>query len=148
MAAAARSQPVLGFAAAPEAGGYSPADDPLAPLLMRGSLSYAADTLSNPGEDAAQQAIGLLAAGAMPAEAGGAAAAPYSVQVGAFGDPANADRMARLLSPYGTVVVSEVEAGGRLLQAVRLEASGVATPETVLAAAAAAGATGAFVIGR
>lgn len=114
---------------APAAGG-----DNLAPLILRtsASSSYAATDDGTAG----QRAAALLASRAV-------------VQVGVFGDPSNASRVAREFSRFGRIATAETKSGDHVLKAVRVVVdSGDVEPETVVAAANAAGLNDAFVISR
>lgn len=114
---------------APAAGG-----DNLAPLILRtsASSSYAATDDGTAG----QRAAALLASRAV-------------VQIGVFGDPTNASRVARQFSRFGRISTAETKSGDHTLKAVRVVVdSGDVEPETIVAAANAAGLNDAFVISR
>jgi hypothetical protein len=70
------------------------------------------------------------------------------VQVGVFGDKANADRIASRLGGLGTVSTTEVARADTRLWSVRVNVADPAAAEAVMAAAAEAGATGAYRIAR
>ncbi|MCW5696579.1 MAG: septal ring lytic transglycosylase RlpA family protein [Bauldia sp.] len=109
-------------------------DDPLARLMSAELRSYAAEAAPDPA---------ILAAVAL---AGGAPPAPAlmaTVQIGVFSDPANADGIAAALEGYGTVIITESAGGDGTYWSVK-----AITPSSrvaaVIAAAAAAGAPGAY----
>lgn len=72
-----------------------------------------------------------------------------TIQVGAFGDPQNANRLAKALSAHGVPTVTEFDRDGRMLYAVRLAVDNrQSSPEQVIAAAAELGAKGAYLLSR
>jgi hypothetical protein len=109
-------------------------DDLLAPLILRDGVasSYAArEDLTAPHE--AAEALGSQTV----------------LQLGVFGDSANAARVGKDFARYGRVRSTEITSGDRALQIVRVVLDGrTTTPERVLAAAAAAGLHDAFLLGR
>lgn len=110
-------------------------NDPLGPLILRTgfSMSYAPTDASSPAHDAA-------------AELSASGNEEIRVQVGTFGDRANAERIGALLRDQGRVEIAEIHAGDRRLYTVRLDALGGA--EGAIAAARKAGAQDAFVLSR
>jgi rare lipoprotein A len=149
---------------------YAPAtdgnDDPLAPLIMRTGFvsSYAssssvtaaqaaADSLAQP--DALQAALNRATAkkalqlGVAPQAAGAAAAVPAQVmQIGSFGDPQNAGRVAANFGRFGRVVTDQEQIGGRSLTVVRVTVDPSVPPSAVVAAAQQIGLNGVFVTAR
>jgi rare lipoprotein A len=109
--------------------------DPLGPLILRTgfSMSYASTELSSPAHDAAAE---MSAAGRQEGR----------VQIGTFGDKANAERIGTLLKDHGQVEIAEARAGNRALYTVRIITVGAA--EGVIAAARDAGAHDAFILSR
>lgn len=108
-------------------------DDPMAPLILRAgfSNSYA------PSTD--RFTLGQEAAAGLASQA--------IVQIGVFGDRANAKRIAGQFARFGKIRSSDVSSGDRTLQAVSVvvDARNV-PPQSVVAAANAVGLNDAFVI--
>jgi rare lipoprotein A len=145
---------------------YPPADDdPLAPLIMRASLaiSYAPDAKPTDAQRAAaalaasanthdtlQAALDRAAARKARELAGGPAGETRAtvIQLGAFADPANAERLADGFRQFGTVQSVHQQSGDRTLTVVRLVLADPASSDTVIAAAGRAGLSGAFVLHR
>ncbi len=130
----------------PMALGPSPAslslEDPLAPLILR--TGFASSYLATDRFTPAEGAVNALAAAGDRAAAAPAAASGPVIQVGTFADPANAARAGRIVSAYGTVTIAETSAAGRTVRVVRVAIAADTTPEAVIAAAHAAGLSGAF----
>ncbi len=119
---------------------YQPAalaggQDPLGALLGE-AQTYAALPVLTP----AQQAAELAAAGALID-----ANAPIIIQVGVFRIQENAGTVALALAEYGTVTVTAVDTVAEPLWSVRV-ATDIAHQQATIAAAAAAGATGAYAV--
>ncbi len=113
-------------------------DDPLGPLILRTgfSMSYAPTNTFSRAHDAA-------------AELSRHGKDDVRVQIGTYGERANAERIASLLGGYGSVAVAEVPTADRMLYSVGVivDRSSMA-PESVLAAAHAAGIADAFIVSR
>jgi hypothetical protein len=113
-------------------------EDPLGPLILRTGFesSYApTDHFSQ-----AQRAATELAATGDRA---------VIVQIGMFGDRANAERVAAHFASFGRVLTKDVPAADRTLYSVRVVVDKASVrPEAVLAAANAAGLADAFVVSR
>ncbi len=148
VAANRRPQPTA-IAPTPVAASF---DDPIGPLILRSGFvtSYAEANRFTPAHVAAAD---LAAAGTRRAQALSAADpvddAPSSitVQIGAFSDPANAIRVGAQFGKFGEVVVTDQSRDGRTLRVVQVMIQDTrTTSETVIAAAAAAGLSGAFVV--
>jgi rare lipoprotein A len=109
--------------------------DPLGPLILRTgfSMSYAGAEPSSLAHDAA-------------AELSAAGKERVRVQIGTFGDRANAERIAALLSDHGEAEIAEAWAGNRMLYTVRITATGGG--DMVVRAAHDAGARDAFILSR
>jgi len=135
-------------------------DDPLAPLIMRASMvsSFASPPPISTAQDAAADLAGGhalhadLSAAARRAAAqmdshtvATATAAGVTVQLGAFGDPANASRIAASFAHFGSVD-SQPAGGTRPLTVVRVVLKAGVSSAEVLAAAAATGLSGARVV--
>jgi len=126
--------------------------DLLAPLIMRAELtsSYAETARLS----AAQAAVDdfarprLVPASQTAASGGASALPPHSVivQVGSFSDPTNAERVAAQFDSMGSSVITVHEAGGRMVNVVHVAAGEGTTAEAIIAAAAAMGLPGAFVV--
>jgi hypothetical protein len=169
-APAPRLRPASGFAYQPPPAGSDPillmpaggfaTDDPLGPLIMRAGFASgyaavsplsgaqaAADALAHaaPGADDLQTALDRAAArkarelGGAPPPAGRAV-----VQVGTFGNPDNALRVAETFARFGQVERRQTAPDGRTLIAVRIVVDPAIEPAEVIAAAAKAGLPGAF----
>jgi rare lipoprotein A len=113
-------------------------DDPLGPLILRAGFvsSYAP----------ADQASEAQAATEILAERGRSLSL---VQLGTFGEKANADRVAARFSEFGKVTTRDATSAGRTLHLVQvLVDRSIVTPDSVVAAAAAAGLSDAFVLSR
>ncbi len=142
-APAARSRPAIDFGIA-DPGPDNGSDDALAPFVLRAGFasSYAAPNPLTP----AQSAAAKLAAGAADAPA---RPVPAIIQLGSFSDPDNADRTQRMFERYGKVVVVDRLSNSGALRSVRVVIEDPAIrPETVIAAAEAAGLTGAYLVKR
>lgn len=104
-------------------------------------LSYAADP-STPRAAAAKEALTQVGDGPGFAALAGKAQAPgrtVTIDLGAYADPANADRLAEAMRPHGTVSVRPMErSDGRRLLMVRLDVEAGAA-DGALAAATRAG---------
>jgi hypothetical protein len=113
-------------------------EDPLGPLILRTGFetSYApTDHFS-----------GALEAAAEVAAAGDRAAI---IQIGTFGERTNAERIGEHFAAFGRVVTQEKLAADRTLFSVRVVVDKARVrPETVIAAANAAGLADAFVVSR
>jgi len=112
-------------------------DDPLAPLIMRTgfTMSYAASNRFS----RAHLAAAALAQGGRTSS---------TIQIGTFGDRANAARIAPRFGEFGEVETHKTISAGRTLYIVRVIAN-TANPgasEAVIAAARAAGLVDAFVV--
>lgn len=125
--------------------------DPLAPLIMRAGLSYTeVEPLSAAHQAVADLARSDLATALQRAatekatEIGGP---PAIVQVGSFTDRTNAERVAAALGRFGRPEVSVHVVAGRTLNVVRVAVAGT-SPDAVIAAAAAMGLNGAFLVSR
>jgi len=169
-APAPRLRPPPGIAYQPAPGGGDPmlllpagalpTDDPLGPLIMRTGFASgyaatpqlsgaqaAADALarSQLGSDDLQAALDHAAARkARELEGGLAPAGRAVVQVGTFGNPDNALRVARAFARFGQVEQRQSDPDGRTLISVRIALDPSIGPEEVIAAAAQAGLPGAF----
>lgn len=112
-------------------------DDPLAPLIVRAgsALSYAPSNRFSRAH---------LAAAEM-AQGGRSSA---TIQIGTFGDRANAERIGPQFSKYGRVETRETISSGRTLYIVRVVVDSTLSnaPDKVIAAAHAAGIADAFVV--
>ena len=142
-APAARSRPAIDFGIA-DPGPDNGSDDALAPFVLRAGFasSYAAPNPLTPAQSAAAE----LAAGAADAPA---RPVPAIIQLGSFSDPDNADRTQRMFERYGKVVVVDRLSNSGALRSVRVVIEDPAIrPETVIAAAEAAGLTGAYLVKR
>jgi rare lipoprotein A len=128
-------------------------DDPLAPLIMRSSFvtSYADGQTLTAAQTAADDLVkgrlvgtGLEGALAKAAAKRGAelhATAGTVVQLGSFGDPANAERVAAAFGRYGTI--SKSAQGSLTVVRVAVAAAGA---DAVIGAARDAGLPGAFIL--
>jgi hypothetical protein len=119
-------------------------DDMLAPLILRTGFasSYAPPNMLTP----AQSAAARLAAGPTTDSA---PALPPIVQLGSFSDPGNADRAGRLFARYGKVVTIDRLSNAGTIHSVRVVIDDPAIkPDTVIAAAEAAGLAGAYLVNR
>jgi rare lipoprotein A len=138
---------------------FMPADaDPLAPLIMRAGFvnSYANADQLTPAQNAADDLVNgrfrtssledaLATAVARRArEMHGAGDAGAVVQLGSFGDPANAARVASNFGRFGQVTTA-APAGSKPLTIVRVSVAADTVP-AVIAAANATGLSGAFVL--
>ncbi len=136
-------------------------DDPLAPLIMRSS--FVTSFAEQPTASAAQQAAARLASGggggkadlsaalaraaaAKAREIGGTAAPGTVVQLGTFGDPANADRLAANFSRFGEIRTRTETINGRALTVVSVALAASVSPAMVLDAASGAGLSGARIV--
>jgi rare lipoprotein A len=141
--------------------------DPLAPLILRAGMvsSYASPAPLTAAQGAADALAGGttlqadLAAAARRAAArmdGQAAAASVAasitdgatIQLGAFGDPANASRIAASFGRYGAVASVPETGGSRPLTVVRVALNAGVDAASVLDAAKAAGLSGAFIVAQ
>jgi rare lipoprotein A len=128
-------------------------DDPLAPLIMRSSFvtSYADGSVLTRAQSAAEdlasgrlKATGLEAALASAAARRGAemhAGATAVVQLGSFGNTANAERIANMFGRYGKVTTTAQDA----LTVVRVSVAG-GMADGVIGVAREAGLPGAFIV--
>jgi len=143
---------------------YAPADDDLlAPLIMRAGFTnsyaadaprtnaqHAADDLADPNLDTALTRAAAAKAeelGLRPTVPSGDAGAAV-VQLGSFSEPANATRIGKAFRRFGQVENSLQQSGTKALTVVRVVVDPAIEPSAVVAAAAEAGLSGAFVIAR
>jgi rare lipoprotein A len=114
-------------------------DDPIAPLILRSdgfTMSYAPSARPS----GAHQAVSELA------KAGKTTAI---IQLGTFGNKANAERLAMQFDDFGKSMVSDTISQGQRYYTVRVIVDAARTAsETVIAAAASAGIADAFVVSR
>jgi len=140
-------------------------DDPLAPLILRAGMvtSYASSAPISAAQGAAKalasgnavQADLAAAARRAATRMDGAAAAATvaaslpagaTIQLGAFGDPANAGRIAASFGRFGAVQSVPGAGGARPLTVVRVALNADVDAGRVLDAAKAAGLSGAFIV--
>jgi hypothetical protein len=116
-------------------------DDPLADLLHENlpARSYAPAPTLTPAQLAIEDFAAARFRPTIPANAETA-----TVQVGVFGDKANADRIAGHLGSLGTVSLSAVSVRSKEVWSVSVRVGGTTSVDAVIAAAAEAGATGAY----
>jgi peptidoglycan lytic transglycosylase len=154
-------QPVVVAAARrPQPSGTAPTavstafDDPIGPLILRSGFvsSYAESSHFTP----AHAAAAALAGGDQPASGPAAAVdrlrAPVvstTIQLGAFSDSGNAERVRAQFARFGAVSLTDRAGNAGTLHVVRVVLNDPdVAPETVIHAAAAAGLAGAFVVSR
>ena len=144
---------------------YAPTDDEdlLAPLILRSTSfvnSYAnaprptaaqtaATALARSGENEADLSTALARAAARKAQqlrGTSTGSAGAVIQLGAFSDPTNAERVAANFRRFGQVASLDQPTGGRSLRVVRVTLDASIDPADVVDAAAAAGLTGAHVL--
>jgi len=127
--------------------------DPLGPLILRTGVasSYLPTSHFSRAQEAAETlaASGTTAAQALTAvdNSGKAVASGPVVQIGTFADPARAKLIAARFVHFGAVTLIDRISEGQTLRIVRVVATR-APPDAVIAAADAAGLSGAFVVSR
>ena len=113
-------------------------DDPLGPLILRAGF---ADSYAPANHFSGAQ---LAAANLADAEARAAI-----IQIGTYSDKANAERVAAQFAIFGRIVTRDAASADRTLYSVRVVVDkSKVTPESVLAAANAAGIADAYVVSR
>jgi hypothetical protein len=140
------SQPI----SEPMALGPSPAaltyeEDPLGPLILRSGM--ASSYLPTDRFTKAQHAANAMAGSAKKPTA--AKSAPgLIVQLGAFRDPANAQRVADRFGVYGETEILDATSAGSAVKVVRVTVPRDHGPSELMSAAAEAGLNGSFVLGQ
>ncbi|HVZ12904.1 MAG TPA: septal ring lytic transglycosylase RlpA family protein, partial [Bauldia sp.] len=139
-------------------------DDPLAPLILRSSMvtSYAsqapltaaqgaANALAGGGDihtdlaSAARRAAARMDGQAAASEVAATMSGGATIQLGAFGDPANASRIAASFGRFGSVQAVPGTDASRPLTVIRVALNAGVDAGSVLDAAKAAGLSGAFI---